>query len=587
MLHYILFLSFFYSVFTLPLQQSSLISLRTTSSSPSGGNQSPLVYRELLLEEWSSTYEFVQNWSVPCTLPGISSETLTEGLLRSRYPFGDGIWFLCRDVPVGNNISYTPAPVLMMNLQEDGNLIQWASDTTSYPAGTSTNMVLNWYDSILDNYVFYLLGGLKPAGAGTLPRPAQPRLRIDTGPGTPPDVQGALANIATNVNPTAMTIMTDSLYIPAVIPNATASSFFSIYLVGTENTLPINTRSVVSYAVYNEPLMLSVWTFPFIDVIWYTGFNRVPYLARTNFSITDPSQMTIVLPLPASSSSGTLGGPSWRVSTARFEGDYYSTGDTVYLNNGTDIYKNTIVGLVQGLPYQSVLHSPPGWKFMDVHARQLFLPSPTATPTASSTSSASATATASASATATTTASASSSSTSSPTSTSTVSASVSSSFSSQPTYSSSASSSASSSPSATSSKGLPPPVPPTPDANSVVDNISPGGAVGITFGTILGSVGMALLIFRFVPGLRSHFVRFFGMSSSNFPKNLPKRKGIVSGMPMEISQNPYAIAQQRVEQLRSFQKKNADTELKKYASSRSKKEFAPTQTTEVVSVDIN
>ena len=588
-MHLLLLLLFLTQVVSIPLQQSSLVTLRTTQSQPSAGGNN-ILYKPLLLEEWSSNYQFLQSWSVPCTLPDLSTESLSEGLIRSRYPNGDGIWFLCRDVPVGSNLSYTPAAVLIMNLQEDGNLIQWASDSTSYPPGTSANSVYTWYDSSLDNYIFYMLGGYRPPSPGTPPRPSQPRIRIDTGPGTPPDLQGALANIATNVNPTGLSIMTDSLYVPALIPNGTSLPFFSIYLVGTENTLPTAVRSIVSYAVFDAPQMLSVWTFPFVDTIWFTGFNRLPYLARTNFSIDDPAQMTMVFSLPSGSSSGAIGGINWRVSSARFEGNYYTTGETIYINNGTNIVKNTVQGLATGLPYQPTIASPPGWKFLDAHARSVNLPTPTPSATATSTATPSASGTSTTTSTSTSSPSASSSASSSTTASSSSTASGTPASSSSPT----SSPSPSASPSSTSTQQSPQPVrsstpSPSPSNGSIPfqpDNsqkssttLTTAEQTGIGLGTIGAICVAGLALMHFNPSIKRLYIRKFGAKSIKKPKASPTvRNKILNDMPIVINHNPNILVQQRIQQLQQFSRLQVRENLEPTRinfGEKHKKQFAP------------
>ncbi len=586
----LLFLSFLFSCLAAPLQQTSLITLRTTQTQPSaGGNR--VLYKPLILEEWSSAYQPIQNWSVPCTLPDIGSSTLTEGMLRASYPFGDGLWFLCRDVPVGSNLTYTPAPVLIMNLQENGILQQWASDTTSYPPGTSANEVYTWFDSGLGNQVFYTLGGFSPPGSTGQARPAQPRIRMDTGPGTPPDLQGALANIATNVNPTGMSIMTNTLYIPALIPNGTSPAFFSIYQVGTENSLPTTVRSVVSYAVFNEPLMLSVWTFPYIDVIWYTGFNRLPYIARTNFTVQDPAQMTLVFPQPPSP-SGTLGGAPWRVNTARFEGNYLTTGETIYVNNGTSIVKNNVIGLAQGLPYENVLTAPAEWKYLDIHARVVLLPSPsatpsatatgTATPTATSTSSPSSSASASTTSTPSPTSTSRATSTSSPSSSSSASPSASAYPSSTPTATRdpqrSAEPSFSSSPSTTPSNGTIP-VPDPNNAQTDTTALSPAEQTGIGLGSVAAVCVAGLLLIQFNPTMKNLWTQKFGKSIKTTKKGVSFRSPVTADVPITISHNPHVMVQHRLEQLRELQKQISMKEMEvqqiQPEHDRMKKQFGP------------
>jgi hypothetical protein len=590
-------LGLFLQVLSIPLQQNSLISLRTTILQPSAGGN-VVLYKQLVLEEWSSTYQFIQNWSVPCTLPDLSTESTTEGLLRSRYPYGDGVWFLCRSVPVGANLSYIPAPVDIMYLQENGELIQWSSDTTTYAFGTSANLVLPYYNAVQDLNVFYLLGGGRPPGPGTQVRPTTPRLRIDTGPQTPPDVTGALANIATNVNPTGMSIMENSLYIPAQIPNGTTPGplIFVVFLCVPEGTLPIQTRSIVSYALYDEPLMLSVWTFPFIDTLWFTGFNRLPYLARVNYSNTDPAQQVFIFPQPPGSASGTLGGPQWRVNTARFEGAYQTTGETVYISNTTNIFRNTVLGLAQGLPYQPTLRAPENWKYMDIHARQLLIPTPSASATATATASSSASATSSGLATFTATpspsSSASASASASATGRPTLSALIS--MSSSPSASSSASVSSSrnpnGSPSQTSS-----PTPSTTPSNGTVPidpgnaatsetTLSPGAQAGIGVGTVAAACVAGLLLLKYSPILKNLYTRQFG-SSIKVPKKkgLSFRSPVSADAPITISHNPNVLVQHRLEQLKDLQKQLSTREVSQSStlqphSDRVKKEFGPTVT---------
>jgi hypothetical protein len=589
-------LSLFLNIVAIPLQPDSLITLRTTQSQPSAGGN-VVLYKQLILEEWSSTYQFVQNWSVPCSLPDLTTQTNTEGILRSRYPLGDGVWFLCRNVPVGANVSYTPAPVNIMYLQEDGQLIQWSSDTTTYAFGTSTNLVLPYYDTTQELNVFYLLGGGVPAGPGTQPRPVTPRLRIDTGPQTPPDVTGALANIATNVNPTGMTIMENSLYIPALIPNGTSPGpqIFVVYVCVPEGTLPTQTRSVVSYALYDEPVMLSVWTFPFIDTLWFTGFNRLPYIARVNYSSTDPAQEVFIFPLPPASPSGGLGGSQWRVNTARFEGAYQTTGETVYISNTTHVFRNTVIGLAQGLPYQTTLRAPENWKYLDVHARQVFIP----TPSASATATASSTALATATTTTTTTTSSSASSTATTTPSSSSSASASATATSRPTPSAVATStnspSASASASASSTRNPnESPTPSTTPSNGTIPfipnnlptsetSLSPGAQAGIGLGTI-GVVCVAgLLLLKYSPSLKMLYTRQFGSSIKTPKRHVSFRNPVSADAPITISHNPQVLVQHRLEQLKDLQRQISIREVAQSRAiqpnaERVKKEFGPTVT---------
>ena len=568
---------------SLPLQQDSLISLRTTQSQPSAGGNI-VQYKQLILEEWSSINpsQPLQTWTPNCTLPDISTETLTEGLLRSSYPYGDGIWFLCRAVPVNTSFTTLVAPLQIMNLQENGELIQWATDSISYPGGTSTNSVLSYTDVSQGTYTFYILGGAVLAGPGTPPRPTQPRIRIDTGPGTPPETQGQLATLAQNVNAIGITIMTNTLYMPAQVPNGTSGSIFSIYQVGTENILPSTTRNPLSIAITNEPLMLSSWTFPFVDVVWYTGFNRLPYLARTNYSDPNPQTQTLLsFVFPESGSFGSLGGPRWRVNTARFEGNYYTTGETIYINNQTHIYKNTVLGILTGIPFQYAIKAPPSWKFLDIHARFVMLPTPSATPTASASATATMTPTSSASSTSTPSTSSTPTSTSSsspkptPSATSSASASVSASA------SASASASYSFIPQLTTTPSESPtpsngtiPVPPDGNANAG-PGISAGATAGISLGVIAFVAAAGLFAVVKIPVLKKYYITKFGSRI----KQPPKGRRPVTKNPqttIEISQNPYHLTMVRVAQLKAMQETHAQNKK----TDRVKKVFQPIVTNE-------
>jgi hypothetical protein len=573
---------FLYTVIALPLQQSSLISIRTLATPrTAGGNQPPpLTYGPLILEEWGAN-GLIQDWVASCTLPGLSTETWTEGYLSPRYPYGDQVWFLCRNVPVNSSLSTNPAPVRYMYLSEEGLLNMCVEDFV-YPNGTNVLNLIPYSDTVQGINVFYLLGGGTTANGPTSPaRPAIPRIRVDSGFCSPADTEGSLLGFPQGITINQLRILDTTLYGTGLFQSSSGGTPSpTIFQIGAEGVLPTGTRNPTSN-IAGFPLVLSVWTDPLSPIWWRTGFNRTAYVALYNNSDETDS----IFPVPPAASAGTLGGVTWKVVSARKEGAELA----VYLSNSSHIVKNTLIGLKNGLPYQQVLQAPSGWQYLSVHARAPNIPSPTATPTATATSSPSASSSASS------TASSTSTSTSSPTTTSTGSATTTSSASSSPlptnfviptltasmtaSPSSSSSASTTSSPSATStsSNNNTNPYGP-PDANIIVETITPGGVAGITLGTLVVAAGFILMLYRTVPSLRSHFVRFFGMSSSTFPKQLPKRrtgKTVISGVPMEISQNPYAIAQQRVEQLRRFQKKNIDSDMKRQESMRNKKQFAP------------
>lgn len=579
----------FLSAFSAPLQPDSLVSLRTTVSQPSAGGNS-ILYKELILEEWNSNpVLLLQTWTPNCTLPDIQTESLREGLLRSRFPYGDGVWFLCRNVPVNTTFSTQIAPLVIMNLQENGEMIQYATDTNAYPGGTTTNLVLPYWDIINNRNVFYILGGAVQASIGTPPRPSQPRIRIDSGSGTPPEIQGVLATYPAGVNPVSLSIMTDSLFMPALVPNGTSIAFFAVYLVGQDNNLPTGTRNSVSFALPTAPQMLSSWTFPSIDTLWYTAINRLPYLARTNFTESDPTKQTLVFTLPGGGPSGTLGGITWRINTARFEGEYFTTGETVYISNGSSIVKNTVLGLTTGVSYQLVATAPTGWRFMDVHARSVNLPSPTPTPTATATMTSSmtpiATETSSMTPTSTATTSATMSSTITPTTTATMS--------STPTTTQTSSSSSSASHSADPPVTLSPSptisVSPSP-SNGTIPNpaniptskvLTPGEEAGISIGAIAAVVITGIALIKYTPSLQKLYIRQFGSKMGNRPaKTFKAPIRLSKDVPITISHNPHILVQQRIEQLKQFNKQRLNKDpletIRGNVNERHKKEFLPT-----------
>ena len=583
---YLVFVSLFHELLAAPLQLSSLITLRTPNAPSAGGGNTPPPppYAPLILEEWNSN-TLVQEWTLPCTLPGLSTETWTEGRLSSRYPWGDQVWVLCRNVPANSSFNTNPAPVSLVYLDEQGNVGTWAEESF-YLNGTNAVNIIPYWDETQSLNVFYMLGGGTLANGPTSPaKPAQARLRVDSGQGTPPDVQGGLLASVAGVTINQLRILNNTLFGMGTY-GGSATNVPATFLIGSVGVLPEAARTSSTTIPITFPVF-SIWTDPFQNNWWFTSLNRTGYLGHMQNGVLQE------YPLPPSASAGTLGGVSWSIATARQESPDFA----LYMTNKSHIVKNTLSGLQNGLPYQTLLQAPPGWRYLSAYARSV-VPSASPTPSSSATATSSPSATSSASATPTTssfptqTSSASPSASASATITGRPSSTATYSYIPQtPTASSSASPSATSSSSSTSTPSATstssnnntiPYIPP--DANSLVDEISPGGAVGITFGTILGAAGVSLLLLRFVPGLRSHFVRFFGMSSQKFPKNLPKRKGakaVISGAPIEISQNPFALAQQRIDQLRNLQKNNVDSEMKRQESSRQKKQFAPTQTTTI------
>ena len=578
-------------VLAIPLQQDSLILLRTVLPPRAGGGNTapPPPYGPLVLEEWSSS-GLVQEWNPPCSLPGLSAETWTEGKLTPRYPWGDQVWFLCRNVPVNSSLATNPAPVDSMYLSEDGNLATWVEETL-YPNGTNVLNILPYWDESQALNVFYLLGGGTVASGPTSPaKPPQARIRVDSGPGQPPDAQGALLSSSTGITINQLRILNHTLYGVGLFSAAAGIPSPTIYQIGSQGILPTGTRNPVS-TIPNFPLILSVWTDPFSDTWWRTGFNRTAYLARHN----NADGTDTVFALPPSTSAGTLGGVSWTVATARQEGADFA----VYLTNTSHIVKNTLNGLTNGLPYQPVVQAPSGWRYLSAHARNPNIPTPsaTATATASSTASASATASSSASATATASSSGSPSATSTPTPAATPSSTA------TPTASSSASPSASStatatrdpaispgptpsntasisaSPSTTPSNGT---IPFPPNNNpSPIESLTPEAKAGIGLGGIGALCIAGLMALHFNPTLKNLWTRQFGKSVKGVKKGASFRSPVSTDVPITISHNPQVLVQQRLEQLRDLQKQISMREVNQGSSipqdlDRTKKQFGPT-----------
>lgn len=633
-----LFLLFLRAV-ALPLDPFSTITLRTLSTPSSNG---PPSYKELILEEWSLQNQLIQTWTPKCTLAGISTESYTEGLLRSRYPYLDGIWFLCRDVPIGAPFSYSPAPVMIMNLGEFGDLNIYSTDNTTYPNGTTVNSVYPFYNETLEANIFYLMGGAAPAVYPNPAKPLVPRIRVDYVPRAPPppaNFAGPLTYITTAVTPSGLTIMTDSLYMPSMVTNFSITSPV-VYLVGNDNSLPAAQRSIVTPSLFTftlPPQMLSFWSFPLQDIMWYTYFSLVSILARTNFNSTDPTRQTQTFALPTSVSSGTLGGASWRIVSAKYD---MSNMEIIYVSNGTMIMSNTLENLNRGLPYTQMLIAPSGWKFLDAYARSPntlppIFPSPSAAPTRTSsptvtrsltkTPSGTPTASGSPSGTRTPTTTATTSITSSPSLSATTSAILTGSPSITPTSGVTASPSMSTSVSQTATSSITPSaaaatsstspskgtissatstitsaatsssIPTTSVSASITPsssgsafapanantgssyttNVAVGAGVGIAALAVLGAFG--LFAFRRIPGFRTFYTRNFGAKAPKIPTT-SRGKPKSESKEVEINQNPFLLSQARAAQLREMQDNMTLPASRPRSLSKTKKEFTPNMT---------
>lgn len=574
-----------------PLEQTSLLTLRSFVAPKAGGGNTPPPppYSPLILEEWSTTTgALLQEWTAPCTLPGLSTETWTEGRLSPRYPWGDQAWFLCRNVPVNSSFSTSPAPVVYAYLTEDGTLGTWVEEPL-YPNATNAVNIIPYSDEAQGLNVFYLLGGGTTANGPSSPaKAAQPRIRVDTGPGTPPDAQGALLTSMTGVTINQLRILNRTLYGTGLFGGSTGIPNPTIFQIGAEGVLPTGTRNPTTQ-IPNFPLVLSVWTDPFSGLWWRTGLNRTAYVALHNNA--DGSDQ--VFAVPPAASAGTLGGLSWTVLTVAQQ------SNTVYLTNSSHIVKNTLNGLQNGLPYQPVVQAPAGWRYLSAHARNPQIPTPTATATATATSSSSASASASATATATSSATssptASASATATPTSQSTMTPTATSS----PSSSSSASSTATATRDPAASPSNTPSQTPTPSLTSTPSNgtipgpvpnnaaagnspLSAGETAGISLGSVAAICVAGLLMIKFTPSLQRLYIRQFGASSKGMKKGTSFRSVVSSDVPITISHNPQVLVQQRLEQLKDMQKMISSKQLTEETAStpstdRTKKEFLPTQ----------
>ena len=303
-MHLLTFLLTATSIVAAPLQQNSFITLRTPALPPSGGgNVAPVKYGELVLEEWSSeTFQLIQSWNAPCTLPGLSTEVWTEGRLNPRYPWGDQVWFLCRNVPVNSPLSYSPAPVSYMYLNEDGFLTKCVEDFV-YPNGTNLLNVIPYTDVTQGINALYLLGGGTTAnGPGNPPRAAQPRIRVDSSLCAPADTEGSLLAFPQGVTINQLRILDGTLYGTGLFASASGGlPQPTIFQIGAEGVLPTGTRNPTAN-IAGFPLVLSVWTDPFLPIWWRTGLNRTGYVALYNNS--DESDHVFMLP-PAASAEET------------------------------------------------------------------------------------------------------------------------------------------------------------------------------------------------------------------------------------------------------------------------------------------
>jgi hypothetical protein len=581
----LLFLLSFMSATAAPLQQSSLITIRTPIAARGpGGNTPPVSYSPLILEEWGSS-GLLQEWTAPCTLPGLSTETWTEGRLSPRYPWGDQVWFLCRNVPVNSSLSYSPAPVRYMYLSEEGFLTTCIEDFV-YPNGTNLLNLLAYNDLSQGTNVYYLLGGGSTgSGPANPPRAAQPRIRVDSALCAPADTEGSLLAFPQGVTINQLRILDRTLYGTGLFTSSAGGAPQpTIFQIGSEGVLPTGTRNPTAN-IAGFPLVFSSWTEPLSSIWWRTGLNRTGYVALYNN--TDATDK--VFTLPPSSTGGTLGGASWSVATARQEGSEFA----VYLSNTTHIVKNTLNGLTTGQPYQALLQAPPGWRYLSAHARNPTIPTPSATATATASSSASASATATATATSTESATATSSASSTATSTSTSTATASSTASSSPSSSAYPTSTAtrtsdpngSPTPSISISSTASPsngtiPVPPN-NAQAQGSSLTPADQAGIGLGTIAAVCLAGLALVHLSPSLKNLWTRQFGKSFKPPKKSVSFRSPVTTDAPITISHNPQVLVQHRLEQLKELQKQISTKEVNQSEPSsatvdRTKKEFGPT-----------
>lgn len=566
------FLLLFTNLYALPLQPTSLITLRTTNPPSPGGNQAPTLYKELVLEEWSSSTppELLQSWSPSCTLPGLSSEVWTEGRLSSRYPLGDQVWFLCRNVAVNSPLSTNPAPVRYMYLTEDGFLNTCIEDFL-YPNATNLLNIVPYTDTAQGINVFYLLGGGTSGSGPTNPaRPAQPRIRVDSAQCAPADTEGSLLGFPQGVTINQLRILDRTLYGTGLFTSSSGGAPQpTIFQIGAEGVLPTGTRNPTAN-IPGFPLVLSVWTDPFSGAWWRTGLNRTAYVALYNN--TDSTDR--VFAPPPSSSAGTLGGSSWSVVTARYEESDFA----VYVSNTSHIVKNTLKSLQNGQPYQPVVQAPQGWRFLSAHARNLQIPTPT--PTATATSSVSATATATASATTTSSASVTATATatisSSGTATSSSSATATATQSSYPTFTSSASSTATSLPEPTASPSMNTTSPPPP-ANSGTSGaaLSPGESTGIGIGVVAFVAIAGFIGISKIPSLKRLYISQFGIKTSKTPKGKRPSVAKVDQTAIEISTNPYHLSMARIAQLKAMQMTPTSSPPNRIPTEYKKKVFYP------------
>jgi hypothetical protein len=574
-----LFISLFLSLLhtnALPLEQSSLLTLRTViqARTPGGNTPPPIVYGPLVLEEWGAS-GLLQSWTPPCTLAGLSTDVWTEGTLSPRYPWGDQVWFLCRNVPVNSSLTTNPAPVSYMYLNEEGILNKCIEDF-SYPNGTNLLNIVPYVDFAQGFNVFYLLGG----GSSNPIRATQPRIRVDSGFCSPADTEGSLLAFPQGISINQVRILDTTLYGTGLFVSSSGGAPQpTIFQIGAEGVLPTGTRNPTAN-IAGFPLVLSVWTDPFSGLWWRTGLNRTAYVALYNNS----NERDQVFSLPPSSSIGTLGNPTWSVVSARYEASDFA----VYLTNTTHIVKNTLNGLQSGEAYQSVVQAPPGWRYLSAHARNPTIPSASASATASATATASPSASSSASSTATATTTSTQSSSATGTSSSTPQPSGTATSTSSTTSSPSASPTATASPNPNVSPIFSPsssptngtiPVPPN-NNKSPTEVLSPEAEAGIGVAGIAAFSVACLLFLRFHPQGKMLWTRQFGKSVKLPKKSLPPKSPITSDVPFTINHNPYLLIQQRVEQLKEFQKqfnkREAQITINQHAiGDRTKKEFLP------------
>jgi hypothetical protein len=307
--------------------KNSIISLRTIQGS--NYNYKPIIIDEYIIDspEWriSQSWYIPSNYEpsgkIPCTILN------SDGFINTRYPYNDQIWFMCRQVVANNSASYNSSNTIINYIDENGNL-NLLNKVPYFSNGTSLNTILPNYDYINEIYNIYLIG------------PNNAKILVYNNPDQAPIINDNLVN---GPNLQNYYILNNTLF-------ALGNNRNNLYQIGQPNNLP---RQSSSYSIFKSGYFGGNLFEEAYNVFWYQYFiGKVFKILRTNFT----TNSTDIFSFPITSSR-SIGGSQWSLMGGRYEmGEF-----VIYISNTTSILRNTYNNLIKSFPFIKVFNIPTGW----------------------------------------------------------------------------------------------------------------------------------------------------------------------------------------------------------------------------------